>query len=443
MFLQVCNLSRLESSPLLTLVVKNRNGSHAAVWVLSLSLWSKHFFFSLFSHEKKQGRGCAVLRSMPHFCIQYVPMNKVGGEGGVGGGREGGVWEWLLFSAIPVIVAPLLMLFRWLCDSFVVYCDGQLWHCVLWPGLWKQRRRQQTCQLQEKYFQCHMGVGGGSAGAVPLLKLLPLLPFCPVSVKTKVKKRETTRILWRWTSQAAIALPLCVCVCQQSCVFAATSVWSAGTRECFLHQSERWHSLSVMLCHSWALVLLSHDTVCWYCCLLHQSERWPSRVSCHVMSLLTAGTPESWHCVLVFLRVCVCVPSFCVLVVLLCVCCATMHGSGRVCVYAVSLGVLVLWCACSITVRACGITVTPECLLHHGACVCWYSWALAASQCMLVLASEWSVLWCGRLCGCVVMCISASPGHTGEMLVKADWNACVIYFLFFPFFFSSSSASFL
>lgn len=33
------------------------------------------------------------------------------------------------------------------------------------------------------------------------------------------------------------------------------------------------------------------------------------------------------------------------------------------------------------------------------------------------------------------MCISASPGHTGETLVKADWNACIIYSLFFLFFF--------
>ena len=88
------------------------------------------------------------------------------------------------------MVAPLLMLFRWLCDSFVVSCDGQLRHCVLWPGLCKQRRRQQTCQLREKHFQCHMGGGGGSAGAVSLLKLLPLLPLCPVSVKTKVRRKR-------------------------------------------------------------------------------------------------------------------------------------------------------------------------------------------------------------------------------------------------------------
>ena len=127
----------------------------------------------------------------------------------------------------------------------------------------------------------------------------------------------------------------------------------------------------------------------------------------HVMSLLGAGTPESWRALVLLSHdtvcwyswECVCVPSLCVLVVLLCVCSATMHGSGRVCVYAVSLGVLVLWCACSITVHACSVTVTPECLLHHSACVCWYSWALAASQCLLVLVSEWSVLWCRRLWG--------------------------------------------
>ena len=136
------------------------------------------FFLCLVMRGSREERGCAVLCSMPHFCVQYVPMNK--------GWRGGRCSEWLLFSAIPVMVAPLLMLFRWLCDSFVASCDGQLWHCVLWPGLCKQRRRQQTCQLQEKHFQCHVGGGGGGGGGGQVQ--FPYWSFCP----------SFPSVLWVW-----------------------------------------------------------------------------------------------------------------------------------------------------------------------------------------------------------------------------------------------------